>query len=138
MKNLSFKFNHKLIEFQKFITVGALRTILGYFIYSIFIYLNFSTNLALFMDYAFGITTGFFANKYWTFNTNGQLKHEALRYLLFNVLLFFVNSILLNFLISQLSVSAYLAQLVVLVLLTFVSYVIQSKYIFRKQQYVNK
>jgi len=58
-----------MIKIVKFITTGSVVTVLGHGLYIYFLQQGLHFQLALALDYGFGIILGYLLNKYWTFTT---------------------------------------------------------------------
>ena len=114
-------------KFLKFIFVGFLNTLFSYLLYALFVALGIVANLALFLQYIFGVL--------WNFKTTGtivfQNKNNGLifKFVLSYVFTFFVNSILLKILLVH--VNEYLAQALLILPVAMLSFFILKTWVFK-------
>ena len=66
--------------FFRFLAVGVLNTVLVYSFYLLLIYLGVQYLVALTIDYAFGICTGFLMNRSWTFRQLDRSGNRIVKY----------------------------------------------------------
>ena len=115
-------------KFLKFLLVGALNTVFGYSIYAIFVAIGLQANIALFLQYIFGIL--------WNFKTTGAIvfknHNNRLIFKFFGsyVFTFIVNSILLKILTSF--INDYLAQAILVLPVAMLSFIIFKFYVFKE------
>ena len=117
-------------KFLKFLFVGALNTVFGYSIYAIFVAIGLQANIALFLQYIFGIL--------WNFKTTGAIvfknHNNRLIFKFFGsyVFTFIVNSILLKILIDYIHMNDYLAQAILVLPVAMLSFTIFKFYVFKE------
>ena len=121
MKILALK-NKLSSETLRFILVGILNTIVGYGCYFVLLYLQVNYIISLAVSHIVGVTNSFFWNKYWTFRSNGNIKHELVRFILVYVITFFLNLGVLVVFVEALMIDKRIAQVYALFIVTIVSY----------------
>ena len=128
-----------LMQFVKFCAVGLSNTILSYVAYSLCIYLGMHYLLANLVGFIVGVTNAFYwSNKYVfkrgqdeTRNPYTTFVKTVLSYA-FSGILF--NSILLCLLIEFLSVSAYIAPLLILLITVPTNYLMNKYWSFKTKK----
>jgi putative flippase GtrA len=120
------------LEILRFNFVGALNTVITYGVYAGLVFLGTHHLIALLADYAFGITFSFFMNKYFTFRVREKGGHSMfLRMLLTYSIMLCVNLGGLWFLVDVHAWNRYLAQVVVLAVVTSAAFLAQRMFVFR-------
>lgn len=122
-----------LIKSTKFIIVGGTNTTLTYFLYVALIYVGFNYNLALIIEYLFGILTGYVMNKYWTFSDRYNTRNSLFKYIATYCVSFVFNLGILNWLVLYGILGPILGQLVALGIATVLSFLLQNFWVFRPQ-----
>lgn len=117
-------------KFFKFLFVGLLNTAFSYFLYALFITIGLVANLALLLQYIFGVL--------WNFKTTGtivfQNKNNKLifKFVLSYVFTFLINSILLKILLNY--INDYLAQAILILPIALLSFIILKYWVFKVKQ----
>lgn len=105
----------------KFICVGGLNTVIGYGAFFILsLYLNYL--VALVIAHFIGVTNSYLWNKYWTFQVK---KFRLAEFVKFNIVYLFAlgaNVLILYIAVERLTFNPRLGQLIVLPLVTLLSY----------------
>lgn len=117
----------------KFVIVGGINTGITYGIYVALIYIGLHYSIALTLEYIIGIVSGYFMNLYWTFASHKKCHRSFMKYSSSYILIYFINLILLALLVNNGLMGAVLAQLVILVITTIISFIIQNKWVFKSQ-----
>jgi len=115
-------------RFVKFLFVGGINTLFGYSMYALFVTLSFSPSNALLISYILGV--------FWNFKTTGGIvfrnKDNKLifKFFISYVFTFSVNNFFLNFLMNNLHLNKYLAQLILVLPVAVLSFTIFKTFIF--------
>lgn len=115
-------------KFFKFLIVGFINTVFAYSIYSIFIFIGLKANLALLLQYIFGVI--------WNFKTTGVLVFKnsnnslIFKFVLSYVLTFLINNFLLSILLKHFN--GYLAQALLILPIAVLSFLIFKFWVFKK------
>jgi len=129
------KLAETFIQFIKFNIVGLFNTAFTYGVYSLSVYISGNHFLAVCIDYTIGIATSFVLNKHITFKN----KEKITASMIFKMILSYVPSFLLNLLslyvlIDQLKWNKYLAQLITVFFIAYISFFLQKKFVFHKNR----
>lgn len=114
-------------KFIKFLFVGAINTVFGYLMYSLFISTPLHRSAALFCAYVAGVL--------WNFKTTGVLVFRngdnrlIFRFVGSYVITYFINLGCLN-LLAQYNVNKYLAQLILVLPIAIISFILFKKFVF--------
>lgn len=126
-----FQNSEQLTQFSKFCGVGILNTIIGYGFF--FLFVNYTYYLAaLLFAHIIGVTHSFIWNKFWIFKTK---RFDIFEFIRFNVIygaIFFVNAGALYVSVDCIHVNPRIAQLLLLPLITIVSFFGQKLWTFTK------
>jgi len=110
-----------IIQLSKFGFVGILNTIVGYGAFFIFLtWFNYMASLII--AHIIGVTHSYVWNKYWTFKSDGIQINEFIKFNSVYVIVFIVNAIALIFLVDTLKFNPKIGQLIVLPILTIISF----------------
>ena len=120
-------------SFLKFVVVGVTNTLGGYAFYAALLALGLNYALALTLEYVAGIAYGFLLNKRWTFKAQGESAQQAWRFVVLYGFIYVLNVTLLMLLVERWALSPYLAQIFILGFLTFLSFMVQKRWIFIKE-----
>jgi putative flippase GtrA len=105
----------------KFVFVGVLNTVIGYGAFFILsLYLNYL--IALVIAHFIGVTNSYLWNKYWTFQVK---EFRLVEFVKFNIVYLFAlgaNMLILYIAVERLTLDPRLGQLIVLPLVTLLSY----------------
>lgn len=117
-------------QIAKFCFVGILNTIVGYGAF--FILVNyFYYLLALLIAHIIGVVHSFFWNKYWIFRTQSINPGEFLKFNVIYIIVFIVNAAALFISVDLISLDPRLAQLILLPVITVISFSGQKLWTFR-------
>jgi len=121
---------HTLSHFIKFLATGGLNTIFGFLLFFFFSWINLPTWLALILSYIFGILFNFITFGSLVFKN--MRVNQIPRFVIVYLLLFSINLTLIEFLEAWMNIGKILAQLIICFPLATVSYMLNSKWVFRK------
>ena len=110
-----------IIQLSKFSFVGILNTIVGYGAFFIFL-TWFNYMVSLIIAHIIGVTHSYVWNKYWTFKSDGIQIKEFVKFNSVYVIVFVVNAIFLIFLVDTLNFNPKIGQLLVLPIITIISF----------------
>jgi putative flippase GtrA len=114
----------------RFCAVGILNTIVGYGAF--FILVNYLYYLvALLIAHIIGVIHSFFWNKYWIFKTIKINLVEFIKFIIIYVIVLVVNAVALFTCVDVISVDPRLAQLILLPIITGVSFFGQKLWTFK-------
>jgi len=114
----------------KFLIAGAFNTGINYLLFVLLVYLGLNYNIALTVDYIFGIGLGYLINRYWTFSAPGSNQKNLRKYIALYLLVFLLNALILNALIMLHIVRPIMGQLIALGIVTLLSFQLQNKWVF--------
>ena len=113
--------------------VGIFNTIVAYLVYAGLIFIGLNYWLALIADYIIGIVLGFVLNKKYTFKIKSHIEKKTIvKAILSNIVIFFINLLVLYILIDVLNYNAYGSQLLALLVIAISSFVFYKFYIFKE------
>jgi putative flippase GtrA len=121
------------MKITRFFIVGASNTLLTYLLYVVLLKLGTDYKFSLFFVYLFGIIFGYLLNRYWTFSINKQHRLSFIRYLIWYIVVFILNLLFLIFLVDFHLLNPIYAQLLVLLILSLVSFLVQKNWVFVTQ-----
>jgi putative flippase GtrA len=113
----------------KFILVGVLNTAFGYSIFALLLKLGLHYAVATLAGTVVGVLFNFFTTGKLVFNSLS--KKHLMRFISVYIFLYFLNILSLKILI-MLGLSAYLAGLVLIPVMAFLSYFLQSRFTFKE------
>jgi putative flippase GtrA len=118
------------VQVIKFCCVGVLNTIVGYGAFFILVtYLYYL--VALLFAHIIGVIHSFLWNKYWIFKTTKINLEEFIKFNIIYVVVFVVNAIALFVCVDMIDVDPKLAQLVLLPVITVISFFGQKLWTFK-------
>lgn len=118
------------MQIIRFCGVGILNTIVGYGVF--FLLVNYMYYLqALLIAHIVGVTHSFIWNKYWVFKSKKHLLFEFIKFNLIYAIVFVANAIALFVSVDFLQVNPRLAQLILLPVITLVSFFGQKLWTFK-------
>ena len=124
-----------LKELIVFNIVGVINTVITYGIYSLFVFLGLDYRVALFLEYCFGITFSFFANRKFTFHHTAQISPRMVVSMIGSyVCVLAVNMALLMVFVERFLLGKYTGQFFALAICVAVSYLAQKYIVFRKKK----
>ena len=113
--------------------VGIFNTIVAYLVYAGLIFIGLNYWLALIADYMIGIVLGLFLNKKYTFKIKSHIEKKTIvKAILSNIVIFFINLLVLYILIDMFNYNAYISQLIALIVIAISSFVFYKFYIFKE------
>ena len=116
----------------KFCAVGILNTIVGYCAFFLLVnYLNYL--LALLIAHIIGVLHSFLWNKYWTFKSRQFGLIEFIKFNVIYAMVFIVNAIALFVCVEIFQVNPRLAQLLLLPVITMISFFGQKFWTFNEK-----
>ncbi len=109
------------VRITKFLFIGILNTIVGY---GSFFILSFFLNylIALIISHFIGVTHSYIWNKYWTFRTQKNQLREFIKFNCVYLLMLIANIVILGLLVNVFSFDPRIGQLIVLPIVTLISY----------------
>lgn len=119
------------MKIVKFALVGATNTIFCYLLYVILIQWGLNFNIALALDYAVGVVTGYLLNRFWTFASHGRPQWGFGKYVLTYVGVFFTNAALLNLIVELHLAGPVIGQFIALIIVTMGSFLLQKHWVFK-------
>lgn len=115
----------------RYLLAGGLNTGLGVFMIAFFMYgLSLSPELSNTLSYGIGILTSYLLNRYVTFRSQGNMGSEMIRFFLVYGVAFVANLLILWFMVRQMGLHAFVAQMLAMVVFIATSYGLQSKMVF--------
>jgi putative flippase GtrA len=105
----------------RFCLIGILNTAIGYGAFYIFSY-YLQYLIALVISHIIGVTNSYVWNKYWTFKTRKNVAREFLKFNSIYLIVLIVNIVMLGTLVDGLHFNPRVGQLIVLPIVTFISY----------------
>ncbi|MFC1740452.1 GtrA family protein [Pseudomonadota bacterium] len=115
----------------RFIVVGGTNTVIIYLLYLLLLYLGVQYLVALTIDYALGISLGYFMNRYWTFRVSRNQRSTFVKYSVSYIAVYLLNLILLFVFVDGMGLDERISQIPALGLATLVSYLTQRFWVFR-------
>lgn len=120
-------------QFIKFLGIGILNTIVGYGSFFILVtYLNYQ--VALLCAHLIGVTNSFFWNKLWVFKTRNISIIEFLRFNVVYAFVYATNAVALYISVEILKIDPRPAQLVLLPVVTLISFFGQKLWTFKNKE----
>jgi len=121
----------KSFQIVKFAIVGFLNTSLGIVLYIFFVKQGVYYQYALIIDYVCGIMTGYFLNSYWTFAGAINSKFVFIKYVTVYLFLYFVNSLLLEFIVKHCFITPIYGQIIAFSVISIISFLFQRSWVFK-------
>lgn len=121
-----------LPEKLRFVLVGGYNTVFSYVLYACFVYCGMGAQAALALSFFISSFNSYFTQKFYVFNTRGNYVNEYTKCLSTWIGSYLLNALLL-FLFMKLGLNAYIAEFLVLVLLTVYSYVALKYFAFKEK-----
>ncbi|MDJ0337596.1 GtrA family protein [Cryobacterium sp. PH31-O1] len=123
----------------RFLAVGATNTLVGYLVFSAFtlwvftdVYLGYLLSLAL--SYVVGITLAFVLYRRFVFVVHGHVVRDFIRFVSVYLVAIGINVAALPLLVEVLLVPPLLAQLIILLITTLLSFFGHKKFSFRRSE----
>lgn len=120
-------------EFIKFSIVGALNTIVDFMVFSIFLYIfNFHYLVANIVAVAAASTNSYILNRRWTWrSTDSRWHHQVAKFLVVVVIGFFLNELILYFLVDHADVAPLVAKAIAVSVVLLVNFTANRWWTFR-------
>ena len=119
-------------QFSRYLVVGVLNTLWGYFVIFAFMYgLRWSPEASNIMGYAIGLVTSYALNRRFTFRSADTTAPEFARFLATFFVAFAANFATLALLVRVLEVHAGLSQILAGVVYVGTSYLLNRHFVFR-------
>ena len=117
----------------RYLLVGFYNTLFGYLTF-VLIFYNFSDvtshSLLLGISHFIGVTNNFFTYKGWVFNVKENLLKNYFKFNQVYLLIYIINLILFLFFTKIMNVNLYLAQGLILIVITILGYFMNKNYSF--------
>ena len=120
----------RLIFLSKYLVYGMINTLFGFFIYSAFIYMNFSYQFAVLVALLIGVAFSYFTHSSYVFKQTGS--EAFIKYVVVGIFLYFINLFLISIFLDF-GFDAYYSGAFSSLILVFLSFILQNKWIFRKR-----
>ena len=122
-------------QFAKFLTVGVLNTVLGYFvIFSSMYLLGFSPELSNLLGYGVGLCSSYFLNRKYTFESVRVSREEILKFIFVFLIAYVSNLLVLMYLVHSSSLHDGVSQVVAGVFYVVISFLMNKYYVFKKSK----
>lgn len=133
--SLEFKMSHSenrkpLRQMFSYLLIGVLTNTTGYGLYILLTYFGNTPKLAMTALYSAGAIIGFFANRHFTFGHNGNIGNAGIRYLLAQLLGYFLNFILLSLFVDWLGFPHQVVQAIAIVVVALFLFTLSRTYVF--------
>ena len=120
--------NIKFIEGYKYLFIGAINTVFGYGVFSLFIFFDYHYSVAVLVATILGVLFNFFS--YGIFVFNNHSNRLIIRFAFVYVILYFVNVLLLylsNFVINDL----YISGAILAPLMALLGYILNKRFVWK-------
>lgn len=121
-------------EIIKFSLSSFISFIIDYLLYTIIILLSNNLILSNIIARLISSTTNYIINKKIVFRSKNKVSKSIIEYFLLAILILTINTFILDVLVNKLSINALLAKPLVETFLFILSYLIQHKFIFKKNK----
>jgi putative flippase GtrA len=112
---------------------GVVNGIVSYSVIFTCMTLGLTPGVSNALGYAAGLVTSFLQSKHWVFRSQGRMLDEWLRFIVVFLISYAANFATLKACMSA-GINAYLAQLIACVAYVAVSFLLNSKFVFRKRR----
>jgi len=120
------------ILFAKYSIAGVVNGVVSYVVIFFCMLGGLSPASSNLLGYAAGLVTSFLQSRHWVFRSTGRVIDDWLRFMVVFVVAYAANFLALRTLLNF-AVNAYLAQLLACVVYVCVSFVLNSRFVFRKR-----
>lgn len=126
-------FHHwmRLPQKIRFLLVGGYNTVFSYALYALFVYIGMGAQVALLLSFALSSINSYLTQKIYVFATKGDYFNEYIKCLCTWAGSYVINAVLLFIFMQAMGLNAYIAEFIVLILLTIYSYVALKYFAFR-------
>lgn len=125
------------MKIARFAIAGSINALLTYLVYVVLVTFGAHYQMALIIDYVFGTITGYLINRYWTFADQQQYGTSFLKYIATYILIYFINRILLSFLVEVILMDPRIGQFIVFLVIGLLSYLSQRNWVFKDKKITN-
>jgi len=122
--------NHTFLEAIKFGLVGISNTAITFIVYSILVYLNIQYALANLCGYALAMINSYLLNSKYVFKQK-QTKQNISKFILVNIVMYGISTLLLFIFIDILYMNDYLAQGMSIVICTAINFLFTKFWTFK-------
>lgn len=123
--------------FSKFVIVGLINTVLGYGLFTLFLYLGVFYLAAMSIAHIIATINSYILNRKFTFRSKEKIKGEFFRFIGVYLLMFAVNFALLYIAVDILRIRPQISQLVILVTIVIISFLGQKYFTFRLSKQID-
>lgn len=116
----------------KYLLVGVVNTIFGYFIIFLLMYLGAMPEIANIIGYICGILLSYFLNKHFTFQSKNSHKRDFSRFFIAMALAFLINFIVLIITHRIFGINKYVSQIIAGIFYTASGYIFNKFFTFKK------
>lgn len=126
----------QLDERWRFLIVGLGNTLIRYLIFvGLGLWLSVVRyQLILLLSWLLSSLTAFLAYKFWVFATQGNHLKEYMKSLLVWTVSYFLNSVMLEFLVTYINLHVFLAQAAAIAVITVVNYLLFKHFAFKQKK----
>jgi putative flippase GtrA len=127
-------FISSLIEFKRFILVGAISTFINYFSFYLCLNLQIFEYLAsAAFGYIAGTLVGYTLNNKWTFSSNGTGDlYKVYKYFFVYFLTLIASLVLLEYFVTYLNIIAEVANIICIIFTTLTNFFLIKFFVFKK------
>jgi putative flippase GtrA len=129
---------HLLRQLFMYALIGALTNVAGYAIYLLLTYLGGAPKLVISILYPVGATIGFFANRRYTFQHDGQLASAGVRYIGAQFAGYLLNVSLLVVCVDHLGFPHQLVQAVAVIVVAVFLFIVSRLFVFPSQAWQDR
>lgn len=124
----------RLLQAAKFAVVGAANTLIDFGVFTVLAQLlSVNVYLAQIIGYSCGMLNSYIFNRSWTFESKGKFWSTALlRFLLLNLAMLGVSTLLLSFLLNRLALPKLIAKAGATLITMCISFVVNKLWVFGK------
>ncbi len=110
---------------------GFINTGISYLVYMMMILLHFTASEALAISYGVGMVSSYLLNAAWTFQKESWSPRQVGKFVLVNMVILFFSELMLRFILTHFTKSAYLGQAINLVPITLFGFLANLFFVFR-------
>lgn len=121
-------------ELIKFSLSSLISFIIDYILYTLFILLSNKLIISNILARVISSITNYTINKKIVFKNKRKISKTIIEYIILSIFILSINTIILNILVNKLMVNAIVAKLLVEIFLFSISYIVQQKFIFKKEK----
>lgn len=119
-------------EAKRFIVTGITVNSIGYLFYCLITILGLTPAFASLLIFIFSMLISFVLNSFWTFRLGTKVRFSIfLKYLFLYFVLFFIYKLVFSFAIQS-GIDHYISQATVVVMVSFLSFILQRVWVFAK------